>query len=164
MVSILWRRPLTAACAALIGAGLLVAPAAQAGATPGAPSGSCTTRNGFPPDGGTNIGGDPPRYVSGSSPYLGARYNSCTNKLQVYRGFTSTAHRTYAYYDIRFVQPGRHGWQAKQLPMGQRRVWTITPDTSGDWNFRVRACMRSIDEDGGATCSSWSPQIFVHAV
>ncbi|QTD99506.1 hypothetical protein [Streptomyces cyanogenus] len=138
-----------------------VATAAGQAKEPGsAPATLCTYRDAFPPGGGTNIGGVPPRYKYTYTPYAGARFDGCTNTLKVYYGGYSNPR--YAYYEISYTYPSRFGWFTWQMGMGERQVATVQGPAHGDWNFKVRACARSIDE--GPHCTGWSPQLFLHAV
>lgn len=158
------RRPLATLCAALMtGTGLALAPGVAAAQPPSstpasAPAKQCTTRDGFPPAGGTNIGGVPNRYKYGSTPYVGARFDGCANTLKLYYGGYSSP---WDYYEVRYTYPGQLGWFTWRLTMGERRVSTVNGPAHGDWNFKVRACAYGIDEPG---CTGWSPQLFLHAV
>ncbi|MFI1972196.1 hypothetical protein [Streptomyces cinnamoneus] len=170
-------RPLTAACAAaLLGAGLMCAPGAgavgkaDATAQPDrSPASLCVSRPphyGFPPDGGTNTGGVPPRYQWGKSPYLGARFDSCPNRVRVYYGgYSGTGFLHYTYYVMRYTTPDELGWKTANLTIGEHRVWTFNSASSGDWNFKVKACFNAPVQGGGerAICTDWSPQIYLNA-
>ncbi|WP_097226723.1 hypothetical protein [Streptomyces sp. OV198] len=127
-----------------------------------APATLCTYRDAFSPAGGTNTGGTPKRYRYPGSPYAGARFDGCTNTLKVFYGGNSSPR--YAYYEIRYTYPSRLGWFSWQMRMGPNRVATLRAPAHGDWNFKVRACARTIDGPGPGTCTAWSPQLFLHAV
>ncbi|MET9887756.1 hypothetical protein ABZZ20_32395 [Streptomyces sp. NPDC006430] len=177
MSAISRRRPLATTCTVvLIGAGLLWAPAARAAvpsdlatqpeATPASLCVSRPPRDGFPPGGGNNTGGIPPRYQWGNSPYLGARYDSCPSKVRVfYGGYSGTGFLHYTHYVMKYTTPGELGWKTTQLTIGQHRVWTFTNASHGDWNFKVKACFNAPREGGGerSVCSDWSPQIYLNS-
>ncbi|UUU26512.1 hypothetical protein [Streptomyces sp. DSM 40750] len=158
------RRSLaTLGTAILLGSCLALAPGvAQAQSPAAAPQGLCTHRDGYPPDGGTNMGGTPSRYQWRNTPYVGARFDGCTDTLKLYYGGYSRP--GYSYYEVRYTNEARHGWRTWQLPMGERRVSTIEGPAHGSWNFKVRACASSIDDAQGARpCTGWSPQLFLYA-
>ncbi|GAA2192194.1 MULTISPECIES: hypothetical protein [Streptomyces] len=158
------RLSLVAAAAALLVPVASVdgaADAAEQVSVPGSvPATLCTSRDAYPPSGGTTVGGVPKRYKYTYTPYAGARFDGCTNTLRLYYGGYSSPR--YAFYEIRYTYPGRLGWYTWQMPMGERQVATVQRPAHGDWNFKVRACARSIDE--GPNCTGWSPQLFLHAV
>ncbi|GHF71156.1 hypothetical protein GCM10010218_60620 [Streptomyces mashuensis] len=163
-------RPLTAACAAaLLGAGLICAPGAAAAAVGHTPASLCVTRpphTGFPPAGGTDIGGSPPRYQSGNSPYLGARFDSCPSTVRAYYGgYAGTGLFHYTYYVMQYTKPGELGWKTINLTIGEHRLLTFHEASNGDWNFKVKACFDATVQGGGqrAFCSPWSPQIYLNA-
>lgn len=162
------RRTLATFCTAvLIATGVALTPgAAQAQAPSAAPAGQCTYRDGYPPGGGTNIGAvpNPPNeYQSRNTPYVGARFDGCTNTLKLYYGGYSSPR--YSSYEVQYTCPAQLGWRTWQLTIGEHRVYTINGPAHGDWNFKVRACASSIDDSQGARpCTGWSPQLFLHAV
>ena len=142
------RRAVTAVSAAvLLATGALVAPATGAQAAPAA---GCYTRDGFPPKGGTNTGGTPPRYKFSDSPYVGATYESCENVIKLYFGGYSSAE----HYRITW-QADTGDWQVTRGNPGARKVWTLQAP-GYDYNFRVQAC-------NGSACTRSSPLLYVNA-
>jgi hypothetical protein len=153
-----FRRAATAAASACVVAiGIMTAPEAAA-APDTAPAQGCYHRDGYPPDGGRNIGGSPPKYKWDHTPYVGARYASCGRVVTLYYGgYTSNT----THYNVRWSQPGSHGWKQGELRAGARMKWEM-PAGYGDYNFTVQACNR-----GGfgqrSNCTNWSPQLYLNA-
>ena len=101
---------------------------------------------------GSPVGANPVRYEYGNSPYVGARYNSCTDVIKVYfGGYTNLTH-----YNV------IHGSRQYELAPGPARVWTITP-ASWDYvvTFRAQGCVRG-DWPQPSRCTRWSPTVFVN--
>ncbi|MCB5180193.1 hypothetical protein [Streptomyces antimicrobicus] len=144
------RRAVTALASALVLAtGILTGPAAQAAQS--APAAQCRTTNGFPPKGGTNTGGTPPRYKFSNSPYIGAIYDSCDNVIKLYFGGYSA---NLTHYIVR-MQWDTTDWQDIRMAPGPRRMWTVEAP-GRDYNFLVQAC-------NGSACTRFSPQLYVNA-
>ncbi|MCX5380419.1 hypothetical protein [Streptomyces sp. NBC_00091] len=156
------RTPALFCTALMITAGLAAAPgaaAAQAAAT--APERQCTIRDGYPPAArNTSIGGTPTKYKYTNSPYVGGRYDSCSQTLKLYYG--GYASPRWAYYEVSYTYPTGREWDRWQGRMGENRIVTWNSPERGSWNFKVRACAQAIDDAQGRNCTSWSPQLFVY--
>jgi hypothetical protein len=127
-----------------------------------APASPCAYRDAYPPGGGTSLGGTPERFEYADTPYAGARFDGCANTLKLYYGGYSSSR--YGYYEVRYTYPSQLGWYSWRLRMGEYRVATVDAPARGDWNFKVRACVGTIDEARPGHCTAWSPQLFLHAV
>lgn len=157
------RRVLVIA-ATVLAAGVVLAPAAQAGAlTQGttvrvsAPSATarasaCITLDGTARNALT-YGSNPTRYKYSGSPYLGMRYNSCAGTIRVYYGgFNGVTH-----YNLKPVYPNT---TQLEVAGGLRRVLTRNETDWGLRGFTVQGCSR-----GGlfssSTCTRWSPTVTI---
>ena len=103
---------------------------------------------------GSPVGANPVRYEYGNSPYVGARYNSCTDVIKVYfGGYTNLTH----YNVIR-------GARQYELAPGPARVWMITP-ASWDYvaTFSAQGCVRG-DWPQPSRCTRWSPTVSVNVI
>ncbi|MDL5203792.1 hypothetical protein [Streptomyces sp. ALI-76-A] len=161
MAALMLRRTATVLSSCAVAAGIVMAP--EAGAAPAAAptvtdavAQGCYTRDGYPPDGGRNIGGNPPKYKWDHTPYVGARYASCGRTVRLYYGgYTNNT----THYNVRYAPPGG-GWQQTELRAGAHMMWKF-PAAYGDYNFSVQACNR-----GGAfqssRCTNWSPQLYLN--
>ena len=151
-----------------LGAGLATAPAAPASAdisdiVPGAPAPqtarraattqACTIYDGYATT-GEKWGANPPKYEYGNSPYVGARYNSCSDVIRVYYGgYTNLTH-----YNVLDRVRGQ-----RELKAGANMVWTVTPYASTDYweSFSVQGCVRG-KWPNPSKCTRWSPTVWVH--
>ncbi|MER7947546.1 hypothetical protein ABTY59_09185 [Streptomyces sp. NPDC096079] len=132
-----------ASCA--VAAGVVTAPTVTEAAARGC------YEDAFPPGGGINIGGSPNRYKWDNSPYIGARYDRCANRVYViYGGYRAT------HYNVRWVAPGGP-WEQGEVGPGGQWSW---PPRHGDYNLTIQACNRSTF--GSSKCTAWSPQLYLN--
>ena len=156
------RRVLVIA-ATVLTAGVVLAPAAQAGALPQvttvrvsappatAKASACITLDGTARNALT-YGINPTRYKYSGSPYLGLRYNSCAGTMRVYFGGFNATH-----YNIKPVYPNTTQFEVLG---GLRRSITRNETDWGLKGFTVQACNR-----GGlfssSSCTRWSPTVTI---
>ncbi len=100
---------------------------------------------------GSQVGANPVRYEYGNSPYVGARYNSCTDVIKVYfGGYTNLTHYNVIY-----------GSRQYELAAGPAKVWTVTPPSYDTWvTFSVQGCIRG-SWPQPSRCTRWSPTLYV---
>jgi hypothetical protein len=109
---------------------------------------------------GTRVAGVPPRWDFPTSPYLGARFNECTDTMTVYfGGYSGITH-----YNIKWAEEGTACApyiQCKQIEVGPglRRIHRIGGNELASRPvLNVQACKR-----GGflqsSSCTRWSPTI-----
>ncbi|MBF8191290.1 hypothetical protein ITP53_37440 [Nonomuraea sp. K274] len=137
---------------AAMASSLMVAGLVAATAAPSAAAG-CVIRDGVSST-GTETGRNPTRFEYTDSPYLGARYNSCTDKVVLYYGgYTNTAAGWH--YNVRFTTGGQ-----RELSPGSSRKWTFNNPGGTSLSAVVQLCKK-----GGfaqrSSCTRWSPTVRV---
>jgi hypothetical protein len=142
---------------AVVSAGQTVAAEEQSATTRSAP---CNINDGRAVS-GSPVGSNPTRYEFGNSPYVGARYNSCTDVIQVYfGGGIGLVNPWPTHYNVIYGwQSGRRHYEFRAS--SDRMVWTVTP-LSYNYvaSFHVQACYRAT-VSSRSTCTRWSPNIDV---
>ncbi|WP_188187758.1 hypothetical protein [Nonomuraea sp. SYSU D8015] len=139
----------------LMGAGLLSASATSAGAVTTAQASTadpCVIRDGTSSK-GYRVGSNPTRYTYDDTPYLGARYNSCTNKVTLYYGGYSAAPGYY--YNLRTGAGAQ--WEVQP---GSARKYTMRAPGGTYMTAMVQLCRRG-ELLHRSTCTRWSPQVRV---
>jgi hypothetical protein len=104
---------------------------------------------------GEKFGSDPPKYEYGNSPYLGVRYNSCSDVIKVYYG---------GYTDLTHYNVMSNLRRQQELKAGPKMVWTVTPyfATGDHWErFAVQGCIRG-NWPNPSKCTRWSPTVWIH--
>lgn len=115
---------------------------------------SCVIREGTART-GVPTGSNPTRYRYSDSPYVGARYNSCTNKIVVYYGgyapypSSPTSHH---FYHLRLT----NGDQA-EVPQGLARTWTFIAPAGPSTGISAQQCVKVTLIPAG--CTRWSPVV-----
>jgi hypothetical protein len=150
-----------AAAGGLAATGAPVSTAAGSKSTPVAKAAACYTATDGYSNSGTRVAGVPARWEYGTSPYIGARYNQCSDTLSVYYG----GYTGIDYYNLRWNQDGAVGTPRNnqaELGPGLRRVARFGSDrVGGRLLLNVQACNR-----GGflqsSSCTRWSPTLRFH--
>ncbi|MER7780440.1 hypothetical protein ABTZ21_36550 [Streptomyces sp. NPDC096191] len=162
MTALLLRRATTVIASCTVAIGMVLAPDADAAPGPApmaadiAATQECYERDGYPPGGGRNLGGNPPKYNWDFTPHIGARYSSCGRFISLYYGGATNI----THYNVRWAAPGEN-WKQSELRAGAKMVWKFY-SVWGDYNFAVQACHRG-DRFQKSRCTNWSPQIYLNA-
>jgi hypothetical protein len=150
--------------ASVLAAGMLLGLAATSAnaATPANPTlpANCVQHDGTSPT-GKFLGGSPPRWVYGVTPYIGVHWDSCESVFKVhYGGYTGITH-----YNIAWTAPWFKTPEQREVGPGTAQVFTLfdgVPGFNAPVTFRVQACKR-----GGtfqrSSCTPWSPAVTVQA-
>ena len=124
---------------------------------------ACTIRDGTSRTGVTlpAVPGWPPRYkYPDSRVYVGARYNSCTNKVVIYYGgeFNGPSYGTSWFYQLRRPENGNQ----VNVPQGLSRIWTISAPAGSSMGIMAQYCQRvTLIPQPPAKCYGWTPIVRV---
>ncbi|WP_327582468.1 hypothetical protein OHA25_41990 [Nonomuraea sp. NBC_00507] len=148
-----------AMASSLMAAGLLSASATQAGATTTVQAAvtaqNCDIRDGTSRT-GYRTGSNPTRYEYNDTPYLGARYNSCTNNVTLYYGGYGDAPGYY--YNLRTGAGAQ-----REVKAGVARKFTFAAPAGSYVDVMVQLCRRGIPGQK-SSCTRWSPVVRVALV
>jgi hypothetical protein len=114
---------------------------------------ACTIRDGRSPT-GTPWGKNPTKYEYPDSPYIGARYNSCTGKVVIYYGGYLDEPPGLNFYHLRLT----NGEQTR-VPPGEARIWTINAPGWPSMGIFTQACKQQFGRP--SVCTRWSPTVTV---
>ncbi|MET9462251.1 hypothetical protein ABZY05_45845 [Streptomyces canus] len=146
-----------AAASALLATGFIAAPGSGAASATSdaqssvkAPYTSCY-KDGDSFGHGTPVGSGPLRWKYTGTPYAGARYDRCQNKVTFYYGGD---YKFPAWYEVKWSRTQVHTFKDQAT---KARKATVTAGHGGNPNnytLQVRAC-------SGTLCTRWSPMIIL---
>lgn len=131
--------------------------AAPAAADPSAPAANaraaCVVKDATS-ESGQRVAGSPVRFRYPDTPYVGARFSSCTGKISIYFGGFKRGDATH--YNIRW---GTNQYESPVTNSGRILRFNDPGETRpGYHTFKVQACNRGsgVQKSG---CTRWSPEI-----
>jgi hypothetical protein len=155
-MSTLRRHCAVAACTLAFTAASLVAAAPVSAESAGSAQTTLTALRCVIRDGtsklGSRTGSSPVRYEYPDSPYVGLRWNSCTDKVVIHYGGYSPE-LIGEFYQLRRTETGSQ----VELPNGERRTRTINAPDAAAMTYIAQYCHRPAI--GSVRCGRWSPPV-----